>query len=101
MIVKAWPNFYYSISSLALQIFRAHLNPYSIKFEVQLELDEKIRKAYIGGRCEVFGNPYEFNEKITHFDFKNMYGRVMQEDFPTGDLQLVNNPAKVEKPGFY
>lgn len=63
-------------------------------------LDNLVRPAYYGGRCEVYGNPYE-DEKIFHFDFSGMYGLCMQEKFPHGKYKIIENDFNLEIPGFY
>jgi hypothetical protein len=71
-----------------------------IKPKIPLMVDEVIRKAYYGGRCEVFGNPKK-NEKILHFDFKGMYAQCMEERVPCGELKISNIIKDLSKPGFY
>jgi hypothetical protein len=66
-----------------------------------VEMDEKIRISYFGGRCEVFGNPFENLEKIYHMDYRNMYGEIMKFEFPTGEIGLLENPKNLSKDGFY
>eukprot|EP00347_Sterkiella_histriomuscorum_P012325 403369026 len=67
---------------------------------MSFELDKIIRNSYYGGRCEIYGNPGK-EDLIYHFDFNNMYGQVMLEDFPTGELKYLSNPENFDKPGFY
>jgi hypothetical protein len=58
-----------------------------------------IRKAYYGGRCEVFGNTHD-DEHIKYFDFSGMYAQCMQELFHFGksSVEKTNN---FDKAGFY
>jgi hypothetical protein len=66
-----------------------------------INLSNVVRKAYLGGRCEVFGNSRE-EEKVLHFDFSGMYGQCMEENLPYGMMkyQVITN-NKIEKEGFY
>lgn len=91
----------YSLSSVSIQTFYKSYNNFAIKIETSAEWDEKLRPSYFGGRCEVFGNPNTELERIYHFDFENMYGNIMQNDFPTGELRFVKNITNLEFPGFY
>nr|AEV66613.1 polymerase [Oxytricha trifallax] len=96
---KGW-YFNYSIPSISKEIFNRFFNDFNIKFEMSFELDKIIRNSYYGGRCEIYGNPGK-EDLIYHFDFNNMYGQVMLEDFPTGELKYLSNPENFDKPGFY
>lgn len=95
-----WHNVSYSISGLALKIFSNNFNNFKIPLKLKLEVDELVRPAYYGGRCEVFGNP-ECGEHIFHFDFSSMYTNRLKELFPYGDCKKVLKPENTEKPGFY
>ena len=99
-ILPGWA-FSYSFSSIALRIFERNFNNFNIKIRADKDLDNKIRKGYIGGRCEIFGNPYSSTENVFHFDFKNMYGTIMNETFPTGTITEIINPKNFGDEGFY
>jgi len=88
-----------SISSFSIATYAKIYNKKKVNMEISRYEDELIRKAYYGGRCEVFGNPYEF-EKIFHYDFTGMYSQVMREQFCFG--KAVKTAAKdTNAPGFY
>jgi hypothetical protein len=89
-----------SISSLSLNTFKKHFNTKKINTSITIENDMLIRKAYYGGRCEVFGNPKK-NELIYHFDFNSMYPQMMKEKFCYGDIQIKQNITNTNEPGFY
>lgn len=94
-------KFKLSIASVTVEIFEKKFNTFKLNLNNQIELDETLRQAYFGGRCEVFGNPYKGEERIRHMDFKNMYGEIMKLSFPTGKLNLVIGPKDWKQPGFY
>ena len=99
---KLWKNWYfnYSIPSVSKEMFYRFFNKFNINLELEIDLDRVIRPAYIGGRCEIFGNPT--SDEITyHFDFNNMYGLAMKENFPMGKPTYIKDPKKIEKIGFY
>lgn len=98
--VHKWDIFCYSASSLALKMFLYNFNHFNVKVSLSVEEDKVFRQAYLGERCEVFGNPLN-SEFIFHFDFYSMYGQVMLENFPFGNYQKILNPTNVDKPGFY
>lgn len=76
-------------------------NKNTILKRIEISLDKILRKAYFGGRTEVFGNPYN-NEKILHFDFPGMYASVMKEKIPNGIIYISNKEFKnCNIPGFY
>lgn len=90
----------FSAPSLALKIFINKFNKDKIAFMGNKLLTNYLRPHYYGGRCEVYGNPYE-DEYIFHFDFPGMYGLCMSEKFPFGKWEINNNVSNIEKPGFY
>lgn len=98
---KKWYN-YTSISTLSKKTFDENFNSDGIRIYNDCKIDECLRVGYYGGRCEVFGNPYK-NEKIFHYDFKNMYGNLMLENFPYGELTYKEGPEikEIEEIGFY
>jgi hypothetical protein len=98
---KNWNKYSYSISSVSMKIFLFNFNFFNIDVKTSYIEDQIFRPAYIGGRCEVFGNTKPGNEKIFHFDFKSMYGQVMQQDFPFGDFKKIEKPLNINLPGFY
>ena len=72
-----------------------------VEKRVSQNIDDLVRGAYLGGRCEVFGNPIKGN-KILHFDFKAMYGQCMKESLPVGGYFLETSKIKdFSRAGFY
>ena len=71
-----------------------------VKEKIKIIYDKIIRKAYYGGRVEVFGNVRE-NEIALHYDWKGMYAQCMSEKVLGGELKEYNNVFKIEKPGYY
>lgn len=90
----------YSAPSLSIKIFIKKFNNNKIKIKQNNLLDRIIRPSYFGGRCEIYGNPYD-GEHIFHFDFKGMYAQCMNEKFCFGKIKYVYNNIDVNKPGFY
>jgi hypothetical protein len=89
-----------SAPSLALKIFDKVFNKNKIKLSYNSTIDKIARNSYFGGRCEVYGNPYE-NEQIFHFDFSGMYAQCMKEKFPYGKYKINNNVSEIKEPGIY
>ena len=100
-LFKNWNIYSFSISSLAKNIFNFNFNTHKILFKCSIKRDREMRKAYFGGRCEVVGNSITNDEQIIHYDFKNMYGLIMLECFPTGNLIRHSKIEKITKSGFY
>ena len=98
--IKDWYINCYSISGIAYNIYKNYFNKYNISLDLENSLDSDIRKAYYGGRCEVFGNPYK-DEHVYHFDFTGMYSNRLKEDFPIGKPKKLLKPSWENKPGFY
>ena len=90
----------YSLPSLALTIFYSTYNQFKIKKTLGTTIDKYVRRAYYGGRCEVFGNSYN-NESVFHYDFKGMYAQCMMEDFPSSNPEFNYENFNLEIPGFY
>lgn len=90
----------FSISALSAKLFSKKFNYNSVKTKIQINYDDYIRRAYYGGRCEVFGN-IKNGEKLYHFDFSGMYGQCMLEKMPNGDCTYVIKPENTFKAGFY
>jgi len=98
--IKDWYINCYSISGIAFSIYKKYFNKFNIKLNLDYESDKCIRNSYYGGRCEVFGNPYD-DDYIFHFDFTGMYSNRLKEDFPIGNPVKVIKPLCSSKPGFY
>lgn len=94
-----WWIWIYTISGLALKIFDRNFNSY-IKLKNNSRLDDIIRPAYYGGRCEVFGNPRD-DDLIFHYDFSSMYTNMLKEEFPYGSYSIIEKPANLNIDGFY
>jgi hypothetical protein len=90
----------YSAPSLALKIFEKKFNNNQIKLKYKSILDNLVRPAYFGGRCEVYGNP-QINEKIFHFDFSGMYAQCMLQNFPHGNYKIIESNFNLNIPGYY
>lgn len=90
----------YSLSGVALFIFKNFFNDFKINLLLEDKLDSLCRPGYYGGRCEVFGNPIK-NDFIYHFDFSGMYSNRLTEDYPCGNLFINNNPTDINTPGIY
>jgi hypothetical protein len=90
----------YSAPSLSLKIFDHYFNNNRISFNTKNNFDSFIRPSYFGGRCEVYGNPYD-SEKIFHFDFSGMYAQCMLQKFCFGNYKILKKPNNIETPGFY
>jgi hypothetical protein len=90
----------YSISGLALNIFKKNFNNFNIKIKNSIEFDNMLRPAYYGGRCEVFGN-LKKNEKCFHFDFSGMYTNRLLEEYPYGEFYINNDVKDITDNGFY
>ncbi len=90
-------KYLYSIGQISLKYYIKAYNQISFKGNFKTQLGE----AYMGGRCEVFGNPHR-NEKILHFDFAGMYQHCMGSDLPYNRLVFETlQTGKVDRPGFY
>ena len=94
-----WYIYCQSISGIAIKLFKSNYNEYNIKW-LDIDIDEKIRPAYYGGRCEVFGNSYD-HEQVFHYDFTGMYTNRLLEEYPIDNPFFNENPLKIENPGFY
>lgn len=89
-----------SSPSLALEIFNKRFNHNKIKLSHNNLIDKFARKSYFGGRCEVYGNPFE-DDYIFHYDFTGMYAQCMLEKFPYGKHYIDINTKDFTKPGIY
>lgn len=93
-------NQIFSAPSLALKIFEKKFNQNKVRTKQNHLIERFARKAYFGGRCEVYGNPYE-DDKIFHYDFTGMYAQCMKEKFPIGNYKIELNCDNISKPGMY
>jgi hypothetical protein len=89
--IKDWYLVCFSISGIAYNIFKNNFNNFEIDLKLNYNIDIVLRKAYYGGRCEVFGNAYE-DDYIYHFDFTGMYSNRLKELFPIGIPEKKINP---------
>jgi hypothetical protein len=91
-----------STPSLSFYTFYKKFNYKKIPKYIDREKELYIRDSYYGGRCEVFGNPYN-GINLFHFDFPGMYGLCMKEKNVFGDSYFeykIKNKDNL-KPGFY
>lgn len=89
-----------SISGLATKIFCKKYNAYKLNLVFNSEQNFLIRRAFWGGRCEVFGN-LEFGDILHYFDFPGMYASVMQQSFCFGKSHVVYDKLSISSPGYY
>lgn len=87
-----------SLSSVALNFYIKGWN--NVNLNLSKRVSNVLRKAFYGGRCEVFGNPRE-GEKILYFDFRGMYQQCMVEKLPDGYFTLKTEGCNINTPGFY
>jgi hypothetical protein len=90
-------NHSYSISAYAVNYYLKKYN--LIQKKINKNIDDIIRDAYYGGRCEVFGNALD-SEYTFHFDFKGMYSMCMKNKLPTKNF-VYEELCDFIKPGFY
>lgn len=90
-----------SLPSISKNLFLSKYNFHDFKFNSDITRDQMVRESYFGGRCEIFGNPYTGSEQIFHMDFDNMYGELLKENFPTGDLIRKNHVDAIKESDFY
>lgn len=90
----------YSAPSIAVNLYFKKYNNFNVKKNLDKWEDNYIRRAYYGGRCEVYGNPRK-NEHIFHFDFSGMYAQCMEESFHIGNSSLIYKDFNLATPGFY
>ena len=74
----------FSAASVSHKLFFRKYNIKRIPQGMLKENDVFARKAYFGGRCEVFGN-LRSGEKVKYYDFSGMYGQCMLEKFHNGE----------------
>ena len=99
-MIPRWWESAFSVSGIAIKVYRLNFNTHNIPLSLSREIDELVRPAYYGGRCEVFGNPVA-GEYIFHFDFSGMYTNRLKEPFPLGAARVNTNPSGFTHPGFY
>lgn len=97
--LKEWERSCMSLPAIAVKLFKKKFNKNKIKIKTCTTLTNIIKEAHFGGRCEVLGNPIE-GEIIHHYDFKNMFGNIMREEFNTSELRFEGN-CKFDEEGFY
>lgn len=100
LFLAHWSDTTYTISGISIKIFKNLFNNFYINLNLSSYEDALIRPSYYGGRCEVFGNPYQ-NENIYHYDFSGMYSNRLREKYPIGDGLFSDCLVSIEKPGFY
>ena len=102
-IVKGYKidiNKCFSAPSLSFKIFNKNYNNNKLSFNIKNSYDIFIRKSYLGGRCEVYGNPFD-NDYIFQYDFSGMYAQCMKEKFPFGKMYMIHDNFDLSVPGFY
>jgi len=88
------------LTAAKLSIENYFLDNKIIKKKIRLKYDRIVRKAYFGGRTEVFGNQKN-NEILLHYDWSGMYAQCMKEKVFGGEVYESNVILDVRIPGFY
>lgn len=88
------------LTAAKLSIENYFLDNKIIKKKIRLKYDRIVRKAYFGGRTEVFGNQKD-NEILLHYDWSGMYAQCMKEKVFGGEVFESNIVIDVRIPGFY
>lgn len=88
------------LTAAKLSIENYFRNNSIIKKKILLKYDRIVRKAYYGGRTEVFGNPKE-DEIALHFDWSGMYAQCMSQRVLGGEIFESNIIKGIENPGYY
>ena len=85
-----------TISSMAMYVFTHKFNSIDtpiMSMNLSSAATSFIRKAYIGGRVEVFDSGINL-EKVYHFDVPGMYALCMTKDLPYGNPVFVGDFAE-------
>lgn len=98
IILKNW-YIRSSIAGVSKKIFLEIFNNFNVEFLTRKETYQEIKDSFIGGRCEVIGNPKK-GEEILYFDFPSMYGHIMLEKFAWGKPRI-EETVEIKKPGLY
>ena len=88
------------LTAAKLSIENYFLNNKIIKKKIEIKYDRIVRKAYFGGRTEVFGNQKN-DEILLHYDWSGMYAQCMKEKVLGGEVYESNIIRSIEHPGFY
>lgn len=81
-----------TISSLAMKVFISKFNNRSepiMSMSLTSAVSTFIRKAYMGGRVEVFNSAIGL-DKVYHFDVPGMYALCMTKDLPIGNPVFIS-----------
>ncbi len=89
----------YSAASLSHKLFFKYFNCKKIEKSIPKKDEAFVRRAYKGGRCEVFGNP-RVGEVVKYFDFPGMYAQCMLEKFHNGRSEMTTT-KDIGFPGFH
>lgn len=92
-------NSSYSLASISFKLFYKKYNIKNIPPKIYKKNDNYIRNAYYGGRCEIYGNPYNF-EIIKYYDFTGMYAQCMLECFHNEKAKYLLD-GDYNMPGFH
>lgn len=88
------------LTAAKLSIENYFKNNNIVKKKIKIKYDRIIRKAYYGGRTEVFGNPYN-DEILLHYDWSGMYAQCMEEKVLGGEIVESEIIENLRNPGFY
>lgn len=91
----------FSLPSISYKIFQNSYDKWGVtSLKNNVFMDNLIRNAYYGGRCEVFGNPNK-GDKIHYFDYRGMYATCMKEEFPIEGALFQNKNLSIQNMGFH
>lgn len=82
-------NLKITLASTSLDLFLREFLPKDLAIPNYPHYDSDIRKAYFGGRVEVFK---KYGKNLNYYDFNSLYPSVMADNyFPVGNPVYINN----------
>lgn len=98
--VKNWYLRIYSISDLALIVYKECFFSSCAVLKTSINFDKLVRPAYFDGRYEILDNAKE-GKTFFYYDLIGVYTQVLKEDFPINGYRFVEKPKDLRKKGFY
>lgn len=97
-IDKYWFLHDFSISAISISLFKKIMGEEKAEkiLKSEVRIHRKFQPGFFGGRNEVYGNALE-GEEIFHFDFSNMHGEILKEDFPSKEFREFEEGGDVKE----
>lgn len=88
-----------SIAAVSFAYLKAYIKHADAVLYTSQHVFETLKGSFWGGRNELYASGV--HENVTVLDFKSLYNKLLQQEFPVGNPTFIQNPKNLSAWGFY